>query len=210
GQRVELEHTDGTTEQHAFPDAIVPHQPFFDLRAMTHAVADGVRARVEMTGDTFETEDQRNWSDASYKTYCTPLAQPYPAPIEAGTKIQQAVTVRLLGLTEQAVAGAREAVLTIGTDVLPLPPLGLGCASDGVPLTGTEMERLKALHLAHLRLDVKVDDQLEGKLRQAVAEADALGCALELAVTLGSNLEADLLRLRSVVDDVQPTVARWL
>ena len=24
-------------------------------------------------GDIFETEDQRNWSDASYKTFCTPL-----------------------------------------------------------------------------------------------------------------------------------------
>jgi hypothetical protein len=210
GQPVELEHTNGTTEQNAFPDAIMPHQPFFDLRAMTHAVADGVRARVEMTGDTFETEDQRNWSDASYKTYCTPIAQPYPAPIEAGTKIQQAVTLRLLGKAGQAMAGTSVAVLMLGTTAHQLPTLGLGCASDGVALTGKEIERLKALHLTHLRVDVKVDAQLEDKLRQAWAEANVVGCALELAVTLGSDLEGELARLRAVVDDVQAQIARWL
>ena len=30
------------------------------------------------TGDVFEMEDQRNWSDASYKTYSRPLAHPVP------------------------------------------------------------------------------------------------------------------------------------
>ena len=39
----------------------------------------------------FEMEDQRNWTDASYKTYGTPLALPFPAEINVGHKINKAV-----------------------------------------------------------------------------------------------------------------------
>ena len=50
-----------------------------------------------MEGDTFEMEDHRNWTDANFKTYCTPLAKPYPVRVESGTTIQQTVTVTLKG-----------------------------------------------------------------------------------------------------------------
>ena len=45
-----------------------------------------------MEGDTFEMEDQRNWTGASYKTYVRPLALPWPYTLAAGAKIDQAVT----------------------------------------------------------------------------------------------------------------------
>ena len=37
-----------------------------------------------MEGDTFEMEDQRNWTDASYKTYVRPLALPWPYTLAGG------------------------------------------------------------------------------------------------------------------------------
>ena len=40
-----------------------------------------------MEGETFETEDQRNWSDASFKTYGTPLHLPFPVEVEEGTRV---------------------------------------------------------------------------------------------------------------------------
>jgi len=40
-------------------------------------------------------EDQRNWTDASFKTYSTPLRLPYPAPVAAGTVIEQTVRLNL-------------------------------------------------------------------------------------------------------------------
>ena len=46
-------------------------------------------------GDVFETEDQRNWSDASFKTYSTPLDLPRPVVLEAGTRVSQTVTLAL-------------------------------------------------------------------------------------------------------------------
>ena len=36
------------------------------------------RRRAVRAGDVFEMEDQRNWSDASFKTYSRPLALPFP------------------------------------------------------------------------------------------------------------------------------------
>jgi hypothetical protein len=48
---------------------------------------------LELTfeGDAFELEDQRNWGDASFKTYCTPLRLGFPRRIEAGARIAHGV-----------------------------------------------------------------------------------------------------------------------
>src|SRR6185295_16382542 len=46
------------------------------------------------SGDLFELEDQRNWGDASYKTYCTPLRKGFPRKVASGTEIGQSVAVR--------------------------------------------------------------------------------------------------------------------
>ena len=46
-----------------------------------------------MEGDTYEMEDQRNWTDASYKTYVRPLARPWPYTLDAGARLDQAVTL---------------------------------------------------------------------------------------------------------------------
>ena len=50
-----------------------------------------------MEGDTFEMEDQRNWTDASYKTYVRPLALPWPYTLAKGTVIEQAVRLSVHG-----------------------------------------------------------------------------------------------------------------
>jgi hypothetical protein len=74
GKPCAIEHTDGTTEQGTFPARFRRTSPFF-IRGLSYEIANtGIRAHLAMEGDTFEMEDQRNWSDASFKTYCTPLA----------------------------------------------------------------------------------------------------------------------------------------
>src|SRR5690606_5714125 len=76
GRPVTVEHVDGSVEHSHFPDVIDPAQPFLDMRAITHEVVLGVTAECRMEGGSFEMEDQRNWTDASYKTYVRPLALP--------------------------------------------------------------------------------------------------------------------------------------
>ncbi|MCD2183771.1 D-apionate lactonase [Rhizobium sp. GN54] len=95
GEPAMVEHVDGHRDETVFPDLIEPWQPFKDMRAITHTVADGVVAECRMEGDTFEMEDQRNWSDASYKTYVRPLALPWPYKIQAGEPVQQQIVLSI-------------------------------------------------------------------------------------------------------------------
>src|SRR5262245_15752376 len=64
GCPVAVEHVDGRIEETRFPDVIDPKQPIMDIRALTHEVCPGLSVTCTMTGDTFEMEDQRNWTDA--------------------------------------------------------------------------------------------------------------------------------------------------
>lgn len=95
GMPVSIEHVDGPSEETQFPDLIAPWQPFKDMRAITHRVTPSVTAECRMEGDTFEMEDQRNWSDASYKTYVRPLALPWPYRISAGEPIRQRIVLSI-------------------------------------------------------------------------------------------------------------------
>ncbi|NKL98388.1 D-apionate lactonase [Rhizobium leguminosarum] len=89
GSPATVEHVDGQIVATRFPDVIEPWQPFKDMRAITHAVMPDVQAECRMEGDTSEMEDQRNWSDASYKTYVRPLALPWPYQMPADRPVRQ-------------------------------------------------------------------------------------------------------------------------
>ncbi len=214
GQPCRVEHEDGTVEESAFPRAISPHQPFLDLRAIAHQVRPGVWAEVRFTGDIFEMEDQRNWTDASYKTYSTPLALPYPVEIRAGTKVAQSVTLTLQGDISRQAAGVGEARLTFSladASTHPLPRLGLGVASRGQPLTERELMRLRGLNLSHLRVDLNLaQPDIAARLRRAAAESRALGVPLEAALFLSNAAEEELRALLPLLEEARPTVARWL
>ena len=125
GKRVEVEHADGSLEQATFPEIIDPVQPMMNLRSLTHEAATGLTVTCRMEGDVYEMEDQRNWTDASYKTYVRPLALPWPYTLARGETLDQAVRVTVTG---GAAAGARPAgaQIRIGGQQGVVPPLGLG------------------------------------------------------------------------------------
>jgi len=212
GQPCTVEQTGGGLVQSAFPDAISPHQPFFDMRAISHSVAPGVDATVRMEGDTFEMEDQRNWTDDSYKTYSTPLALRYPVEVQAGQRIRQVVTISLSGQVASGDAPAPQAVEVAvgGPAVGRLPQIGLG-ASSADTVGEAQSARLRGLHLAHLRVDLRLDDPgYPDTLGRAQAEATGLGVALEVAVHLGADPAGQLAALRGLLKKRRPTVARWI
>lgn len=97
GSPVTVEHTDGSIVATKLPELIDPWQPFKNLRTITHEVRPGVTAECRMEGDVFEMEDQRNWSDASYKTYVRPLALPWPYVLPAGQTLRQTISLRITG-----------------------------------------------------------------------------------------------------------------
>ncbi len=90
GAPVQVTHSDGSIEDSVFPYLIAPWQPFMDIAALTHQAGE-MLVSCRFDGDTFEMEDQRQWGDASYKTYNRPLALPWPYEIADGDRVEQAV-----------------------------------------------------------------------------------------------------------------------
>lgn len=205
-----IETADGKSPKGQFPKFISPKQPAKNLKAITHEVAPGIRARVDLGGEIFEMEDQRNWTDASFKTYCTPLEIPYPVEIPKGTKVSQKIKISIEGDVRQiepSVIG--RTVLTLGEKESPLPRIGLQVSGEVKDLSGRQIERLKELHLDHLRVDLALSDKAFVKeLRRATEQAKALGVTLQVGLNFGPS--PDFGSLLEEIKSLQPPVSFWL
>lgn len=132
GQSVKVLHTDGSEELSTFPETIDPMCPIQDIRALSHEIAPGTWATCTMEGDAFEMEDQRNWSDASYKTYIRPLSRPRPYTLPKGEKMTQAVRLSISGALSAPAAGGmpRPLAIAVGGEAGTMPSVGIGVPAE--------------------------------------------------------------------------------
>lgn len=197
GAPVEVEHTDGRIEQSRFPELIDPACPFMDIRALTHEVLPGLHVVCRMEGDTFEMEDQRNWTDASYKTYVRPLALPWPYTIAKGERFTQRVSLAVLGRPAAAAArigGAVTVTLGGGTGAR-VPMLGLAAPAAHIDAA---LERTDLLKLAGPAFVMAEFDARKGD------DAGLVRRYGELARTLAAELVLEAI-LPCVDDEGRPT-----
>jgi D-apionolactonase len=169
--------------------------------------------RFGFTGDLWEMEDQRNWTDASYKSASTPARLGYYHTATQGQRFEQDVLITSTGFgtaraPAPAVNGHPRHDLEIGAETgTRVPPIGLGCADPAQPLSPQGLAVLRAVSPAHLRIDLDLAaPEAPGRLRAAGSLAEALSCALELAffvpaggITGPALLREELGRLRSPV-----------
>ncbi len=212
-----VEHSDGGLTRSTFPQQISPHQPFFDMRAISHEVSLDLWVDVRFAGDIFEMEDQRNWTDASFKTYCTPLGLPFPVQVAAGTRITQSVEINMRGegLTtgdwRLATGDRRLVTFSLHPSSFILPQIGLASASHGQPLSEHEIVRLRSLNLAHVRVDLDLfSSGWVEALGRATSESNALAVPLEVALTLSDDAERELEQFVSTLVTLRPKACRWL
>lgn len=195
---------DGSVTPSAFPAEISPHQPFRDVRAMEYPGTPGSLVRVAFHGEVFETEDHRNWSDASYKTYCTPISLPFPAEVRPGEGIAQSVTVSLRGEMPAPGEPPSLVTVTVSGDEVALP--AIGTQATDLPWTDAEILAVRALHLDHLMVTVAGDANAAETLRQAVDVAQATGTRLRVRLT---DIN-DYASLRGAVSAVAPFADSWM
>ncbi len=134
GAPVRVTHTDGRAEDARFPDLIEPWQPFRDIRALEHSPVPGLGVTCRMEGDAFEMEDQRAWSDASYKTYVRPLSLPWPYRLQAGRSMRQSVTLTIQP-SIGTVPKSRPEIVTIDVGerlAADMPPIGVAVSPDEI------------------------------------------------------------------------------
>lgn len=152
GCPVRVEHCDGSVEDTVFPELIDPWQPFKSIRSLTHHAAPHLLATCRMVGDVFEMEDQRNWSDASFKTYVRPLELPWPYLMPAGETNRQSVDLSVSERSDGIAAQLRQAAgseenspvaIEIGGRAGCLfPKVGLVISPEDVPMTLPQIGQL--------------------------------------------------------------------
>jgi len=216
GANFRLHHTDGRVGSAPLPLEIVGAQPlpgFENLKALEHPLSPGLSARVRLEGEEFEMEDQRNWTDASFKLFGTPLSKPFPVRLERGARVEQRVTLELLGSLEtvELVSYPKPlapTVLTMLEQTSPLPALGL-CLNANL-WSDLERERLRALHLSHLRAELFLAGDFQATLERATQQARSLDLPLELALVFSDRAEVEAQHLKRVLERLKPPVVRWL
>ena len=176
GTEVSVLHPGGGQTAIVVPQAVAPHQPAVDVAGFAWRVDGLVEAELDVTGDVFETEDQRNWTDASFKTYGTPLALPIPVPVAAGEQVAHAVEVRCRSVrAEQSPAppAGRPAESRQQAPRFPEIALSASTAPDARTASGSRVR--PPVVLVELDLDAA---HWPAALERAATEADALDVRL--------------------------------
>ncbi|MGH6896196.1 MAG: hypothetical protein ACREJ5_06580 [Geminicoccaceae bacterium] len=158
GRPMAIEHVDGTVEKTQAPELVSADQCFLYVRAMTHEPLPGVRATLRMEGDAWETEDHRNWTDASFKTYCRPLELPWPYTVPGGTEVRHTVTLGFEGkLPAEPAAEGGPVTVSLGPDAGPMPRLGLSVLPEDAELALSVADIVKEAGPRHLncRIDLR-------------------------------------------------------
>lgn len=189
---------------------ISPAQPLKNIRAL-HFDHDH---RVEVTFDAdapFEMEDQRNWTDASFKTYFRPLALPWPYTLRAGETLEQSVQVCVTG---RAAPGDAQDLPAPGADAVSSPSLGLVWLDDDpAPRDPGPLKALAPDWIA-AQLDLRRPGAV-ARGQQAAAIAAGLGAALRLRLILPDDAAPvevlrDLARAAGPVQAVHALPAAFL
>lgn len=203
GRPVRIEHADGVIEDGSFPQLIDPVQPMMNLRALTHQAAPGLSVTCRMEGDVYEMEDQRNWTDASYKTYVRPLALPWPYTLEKGERIAQAVTLTVDDASSQDEAAAADEHVLVGEEAGMMPPVGYGLDPSDIQTTRQAADTLATIRPGQIVCHFDpARGHDEATLRALVETARLLGgdLWLEAVVQSVNGFEAELSALGRMVE----------
>jgi D-apionolactonase len=205
GKKGTVLHTDNSVESFTFPKQISPHQPLKNIKHIQWEPGSGINAKVVFFGDTFEMEDQRNWTDASFKTYSTPLNLPYPVEVKKGEEFNQKIVLN--GWLKQKKQPTIMREISFGWDEnsrVKLPEIGFGTSSYKKVFANEEIKLLSALQIQHLRADIHMEkDTWQSELNNAVTEAGLLKVPLFLCLYLPDNYQSNLDALLNCFSDKQ-------
>jgi hypothetical protein len=206
GAPLTVEHGNGSVTQSEFPVPIDPWQPFTDIRALIHE-QDGVSIACRLEGDVFEMEDQRNWSDASYKTYVRPLARPWPYVVPAGSANRQSVRIGIQGAPDSAASPSSAPItVTLGDPIGTMPRIGLVVAPAEAEATLAQADMLETLGPQDLLLTFDAHaghGAAEMAVLAKVARRTGARVTLECVLAADGDLDAELGTVAGLVADAE-------
>lgn len=183
GQPAEITTPKSEKHEGKFPTSVAPQNPFKQIQRLKWNF-ENRWYELMFEGDVFETEDQRNWTDASFKTHCTPADLPIPVTLAAGTRIFQRVSFRPLEKLEPITSHDSTVISLEKTNELTTLPL-VGICLSSFPMTRQASERVKSLNLDHLSIEVKPSiNGWVSKFSEQCEIAHALDLPLHVILTL--------------------------
>ncbi|WP_158814641.1 hypothetical protein [Methylocapsa sp. S129] len=205
GKEALLVDVEGKSVETRFPELIDPVQPMMNLRSIRHAFAPGATVECRMEGDAYEMEDQRNWTDASYKTYVRPLARPWPYALSAGMPLDQTVTLTVSGKPAVRTGASTAISVRVEEHVGAVPSLGLGLDPDDAETALIHAEALASVGASHLicHFDPRRGHD-RNSLQRSLEAATALGATpwLEAVVTEVGDFAQELAALGKTVGEL--------
>ena len=193
GKQASVTIPDGSSYQSVFPELIAPHQPFLDIYRMEWNPVENTSANLTFEGDVFESEDQRNWGDACYKTYSTPLSIPIPVAVKKGDTVTQSVLLQVAG---KGAAQASKPDSATSIESISFPTIGLQRSSRQVSLSAGEIELLRNAFFGYYRCELNLDGKnWAGDLERFTTEARQLKVVIDLVVFMkdGNTTEIEAL-----------------
>ncbi len=167
--------------------------------------AGGTRLTIEFDGGLFEMEDQRNWTDNTFKSYTPPLSEPLPLHLLEGQ-------VLTYSLRFQVETSARTPPLPVSSGLpskltvrapnptsasYPLP--GIGLAHPGGPFSPALMSKLGELQPEFMHLLVELgDSHWKRRLRGDLLAVGRLGTKAVVTVDCPPKRGRDLRALAEI------------
>lgn len=196
GEALRVIHSDGSTETGEFPFLISPSQPVFDIAGLAFPLNDREQVAIDFRSTTpdggtqvFEMEDQRNWGDASYKTYVGSLLDPWPFEVADGDVFEQHIEIRV---TPAPVAAASVSA--------PADPAGAGDTGFRMPAIGvsvphgraaealTNVRALGMFRPAYISAYLRSDAMDPAELAAIGALVETLECPLTLELEVDGEI----------------------
>jgi hypothetical protein len=207
GKNCEVTGPDGKKQSYSFPELISPHQPMKNIAEMRWKAEQNIEVRLSFEGDIFEMEDQRNWTDDSFKTYCRPLELPFPFVLKKGDKIHQRINLEVSG--EVAAEPPTQTAYQLRYDdnmKFPLPKIGIAQAESKPSLAENEVELLRKPGFDYYDISVIFEDSWISELKSGVEEAALLGMKLGLRAYFSENFAMEIRQLSSVLEHHQDAI----
>jgi hypothetical protein len=193
GRKLRVTHVDGSEEETRFPGTISPSQPVFNIRALAHEAAPGLWATCRMEGDAFEMEDQRNWTDASYKTYVRPLALPWGYTLAKGSSHEQIISLSFSGRVDSDSKGAgSETAINLSADLATrMLNIGVALPAEEAEETLGALPPLREMCPSFLVCNVDLRDGLAlAKLDAYRRAAEAVSARVVLEIVIPDEQDA--------------------
>lgn len=99
-QTFQTESVGGGAVKGQFPRLVSPTLVAKQYRKLTYTTDKGMTVTTTLQGATFDTEDQRNWGDTSWKAYA-PLPYQYKQ-LKKGQELREKVTISVAGFNQTA------------------------------------------------------------------------------------------------------------